>query len=130
MAQFNDINTRYGHSAGDSLLKQLGQQLTQHLAPADVLARLEKDQFALLSPGKNANEALVVAYRLIDQLKVFQFSWQQQQLAVSISIGIRMIDNSRQDSDSFLLQAAAAATTARDKGQNRIHLYTDPVPSH
>ncbi len=130
VAQFNDINTRYGHSAGDSLLKQLGQQLTQHLAPADVLARLEKDQFALLSPGKNANEALVVAYRLIDQLKVFQFSWQQQQLAVSISIGIRMIDNSRQDSDSFLLQAAAAATTARDKGQNRIHLYTDPVPSH
>ncbi|WP_052749092.1 sensor domain-containing diguanylate cyclase [Arsukibacterium ikkense] len=127
VAQFNDINTRFGHNAGDSLLKQLGQQLAKHLAPADMLARLEKDQFALLSPGKNANEALVVAYRLVDQIKAFEFSWQQQPFTVSISIGIRVIDNSRLDSDSFLLQAATAAATARDKGQNRIHLYTEPL---
>lgn len=127
VAQFNEINNRFGHSAGDSLLKQLGQQLANNLAPADILARLEKDQFALLSPGKNANEALVVAYRLIDQVKAFQFSWQQQQFSISINIGIRVIDNSRQDSDSFLVQAAAAAAAARDKGQNRIHLYTEPM---
>lgn len=127
VAQFNDINNRLGHNAGDSLLKQLGQQLARNLAPADMLARLEKDQFALLSPGKNANEALVVAYRLVDQVKAFNFSWQQQQFTISINIGIRVIDNSRQDSDSFLLQAAAAAASAREKGQNRIHLYTEPM---
>lgn len=127
VAQFNDINSRFGHNAGDSLLKQLGQQLAQNLAPADMLARLEKDQFALLSPGKNANEALVIAYRLIDQVKAFNFSWQQQPFTVSINIGIRLIDNSRQDSDSFLMQAATAAAAAREKGQNRIHLYTEPM---
>lgn len=127
VAQFNDINNRFGHNAGDSLLKQLGQQLAKNLAPADMLARLEKDQFALLSPGKNANEALVVAYRLVDQVKAFNFSWQQQQFTISITIGIRVIDNSRQDSDSFLIQAGAAAVTARGKGQNRIHLFTDPL---
>lgn len=127
MAQFADINSQFGHNAGDHLLKQLGQQLAQNLAPADMLARLEQDQFALLSPGKNANEALVVAYRLVDQVKAFSFSWQQQQFAISVNIGIRLIDNSRQDSDSFLIQAAAAASTARDKGQNRIHLYTEPT---
>ncbi|MBV2129147.1 diguanylate cyclase domain-containing protein [Arsukibacterium indicum] len=127
IAQFNDINNRLGHSAGDSLLKQLGQQLAQNLAPADMLARLEKDQFALLSPGKNANEALVIAYRLVDQVKQFKFNWQQQQLTISINIGIRVIDNSRQDSNSFLIQAAAAAASAREKGQNRIHLYTEPM---
>ena len=127
VAEFNDINSRFGHTAGDDLLKQLGQQLAQNLAPADILARLEKDQFALLSPGKNANEALVVAYRLIDLVKVFNFSWQQQQFTISINIGIRVIDSSRQDSDSFLIQAAAAAISAREKGQNRIHLYTEPM---
>jgi len=127
VAQFNDINNRLGHSAGDSLLKQLGQQLAQNLAPADMLARLEKDQFALLSPGKNANEALVIAYRLIDQVKGFDFNWQQQHFSISINIGIRVIDNSRQDSASFLMQAAAAAASAREKGQNRIHLYTEPT---
>lgn len=127
VAQFNDINTRLGHSAGDSLLKQLGQHLAQNLAPADMLARLEKDQFGLLSPGKNANEALVIAYRLIDQVKGFDFNWQQQHYSISINIGIRVIDNSRQDSASFLMQAAAAAASAREKGQNRIHLYTEPM---
>jgi diguanylate cyclase (GGDEF)-like protein/PAS domain S-box-containing protein len=127
IARFNDITNRFGHNAGDQLLQQLGKQLAGNLAPADILARLEKDQFALLAPGKNANEALVVAYRLVEQIKAFEFSWQQQRFSFSSSIGIRLIDNSRLDSDNFLIQAAAAAAIASEKGQNRIHLYTEPM---
>jgi diguanylate cyclase (GGDEF)-like protein len=45
----NDINQVHGHAAGNAALKRIGEVLTQHAEPADVIARIGGDEFALLT---------------------------------------------------------------------------------
>ncbi len=45
----NDVNQVHGHAAGNAALKRIGEVLTQHADPADVVARIGGDEFALLT---------------------------------------------------------------------------------
>ena len=48
---FKSINDRFGHQAGDALLKAFGHRLEFCLRPEDVLGRLGGDEFAIVLPG-------------------------------------------------------------------------------
>jgi diguanylate cyclase (GGDEF)-like protein/PAS domain S-box-containing protein len=61
---FKDVNDRYGHSAGDEVLRQLAQRMTALLRPEDTAARLGGDEFAILCVDAEPRHADVVAERL------------------------------------------------------------------
>jgi diguanylate cyclase (GGDEF)-like protein len=61
---FKDYNDTFGHSAGDILLRQLGEDLAAAVAPRGVAFRLGGDEFAILVPnGGDRAEAIVAAAR-------------------------------------------------------------------
>ena len=64
--QFKSINDRFGHQAGDALLKAFGHRLEFCLRPEDVLARLGGDEFAIVLPGISIDDAKHVAGRLVE----------------------------------------------------------------
>src|SRR5262249_2791549 len=62
---FKKLNDRFGHLAGDELLKSIGQRLVACLRPDDTVARLGGDEFIiLLDDIPNRKEALDVAKRI------------------------------------------------------------------
>lgn len=65
---FNDfkvINDRFGHAAGDDLLRQAAQRLSAHLRPEDSVVRLGGDEFALYLPNvESAEQAIGVKKRI------------------------------------------------------------------
>ena len=87
---FKSINDRFGHLAGDALLKAFWHRLEFCLRPEDVLGRLGGDEFAIVLPGVSVADAKHVAARL---LKTAQEAYiiQGEEIKCSASVGIALM---------------------------------------
>ncbi len=89
---FKTINDRFGHQAGDALLKAFGHRLEFCLRPEDILARLGGDEFAIVLPGVSVDDAKHVARRLVDT--AFEaYIIQGQEIECTASVGIALMPN-------------------------------------
>lgn len=61
---FKSVNDRFGHGAGDGVLRELGDRLCTLLGDADMAARLGGDEFVVLRPDGVPDETVVVADRI------------------------------------------------------------------
>lgn len=87
---FKSINDRFGHQAGDALLKAFGHRLEFCLRPEDVLARLGGDEFAIVLPGVTLEDAKHVARRLVET--AFEaYIIQGQEIECAASVGIALM---------------------------------------
>jgi len=94
--QFKSINDRFGHQAGDALLKAFGHRLEFCLRPEDVLARLGGDEFAIVLPGISIADAKHVARRLVDT--AFEaYIIQGQEIECTASVGIALMPEHGED---------------------------------
>jgi len=88
--QFKQINDRFGHHAGDALLKAFGHRLEYCLRPEDVLGRLGGDEFAIVLPGVSLEDAKHVAERLV-MTAAEGYIIQGQEIRCSASVGIALL---------------------------------------
>lgn len=94
--QFKAINDRFGHQAGDALLKAFGHRLEFCLRPEDILARLGGDEFAIVLPGISIEDAKHVARRLVET--AFEaYIIQGQEIECAASVGIALMPQHGED---------------------------------
>jgi diguanylate cyclase (GGDEF)-like protein/PAS domain S-box-containing protein len=122
--QFKVVNDTCGHLAGDELLRQLTALLQNPLRQNDALARLGGDEFGLLLENCSTNQALRIAESLRQIVSDFHFVWLDKSFPLSVSIGLITFDNNGVTLSDILRMADAACYVAKDKGRNRIHIYT------
>lgn len=122
--QFKVVNDTCGHLAGDELLRQLGDLLKQQVRKTDVLARLGGDEFGILMSHCNVEQALITGEKLRDSICNFQFAWEDRSFRVSVSIGIAPINHTSGNAVDILKESDAACYAAKEKGRNRIHVFS------
>ena len=88
--QFKSINDRFGHQAGDALLKAFGHRLEFCLRPEDILGRLGGDEFAIVLPGVNVEDVKHIAERLV-QTASEAYIIQGREIMCTASVGIALL---------------------------------------
>jgi len=121
--QFKIVNDTCGHIAGDELLKQISDLLTQQARHKDVLARLGGDEFAILLIDCAISDGFKVAEGIRKAIQDFRFCWRDKTFCMSISIGMVEINTECENPNYVLGKADTACYVAKDAGRNKIHLY-------
>lgn len=85
---FKDCNNRFGHPAGDRLLQEAAALLQRSTREQEPLTRYGGDEFVLLLPGSNFQEARETAARLRRKLEHNSFTVKGEQLTLKVSSGV------------------------------------------
>ena len=84
---FKSVNDRFGHLAGDEVLRAVARALVGCTRQSDYLARLGGDEFAVLMTDTQPQRALRLANKLSDRLNGLVVTWQNVEIPVSASLG-------------------------------------------
>ncbi len=123
--QFKVVNDTFGHTAGDTLLRQLTEQIQANIRATDLLSRLGGDEFAILLERCDEQRALEVAEAIRGSIEGYRFVWQDSFTSVRCSIGVVLVNSENADVASIMSSADVACYSAKDMGRNQVHLYRD-----
>jgi diguanylate cyclase (GGDEF)-like protein/PAS domain S-box-containing protein len=122
---FKQINDRYGHPAGDCVLRQLGMALSTTFRQVDVVARVGGEEFAVLLPSSSLEGAAVVAERLRQLVASQPAICDGVPVAYTVSAGIAAIDAGETlDLDTLIKRADLALYAAKAAGRNRVECWS------
>lgn len=110
--QFHNINEKQGQFVGDGLLKQLAKRLTDGLRETDSLARLEKDNFALMLEFTDYDQISLLVDKIYQSL-IEPYEVYGRHLKIGVSIGVAIYPEHGQDINELALKADKALHLAQ-----------------
>jgi diguanylate cyclase (GGDEF)-like protein len=123
---FKKINDTYGHLAGDDVLRAFGNLFLdkQILRGNDIAGRFGGEEFIVILPETNAQNAMDPAQRLSDAFGKIEFTANNgARFNVTISVGISEYNPKDQSCEEIVARADKALYYAKDQGRNRIVVY-------
>ena len=124
---FKDFNDTYGHWEGDFVLKKIGEILLKHVRDIDMPFRYGGEEFTVILPETNHEDAIIVAERIrkaVAQNVFYPFTLDGQPDVVSKTVSIGITEFREQDDmKSFIKRADNALYQAKKQGRNMlVHL--------
>ncbi|HEN8711328.1 TPA: diguanylate cyclase [Pseudomonas putida] len=113
---FKRINDQYGHAVGDHVLRSLCQRIGQRLRRTDVFCRLGGEEFMVLCPGSNAEQARLLAMELWQGVRNLPVDGVGK---VTASFGVAGW-RPGEGADALLLRADAGVYAAKQAGRDRV----------
>lgn len=118
---FKLINDRYGHQAGDEVLRQVGLLLRRSLRVTDFVSRYGGEEFTVLLPRTDGAGAYRAAEKLRLKFKQQAFVIPAGVVAITVSVGIACCTKfDRLDSQQVILLADGALYRAKRSGRDRV----------
>ncbi len=118
---FKSVNDRFGHLAGDGVLRELGARTLRSTRSSDIVARYGGEEIAILLPQTDYDGAVRQALRLLSTISGAPYPGLPGDIKITVSLGLAMFDKSTAaDSEALLAKADAALYEAKARGKNRI----------
>jgi diguanylate cyclase (GGDEF)-like protein len=126
--RFKNVNDTQGHGAGDALLREVAERLSQCVrwreGSRDIVARIGGDEFViLLTAISEPHHAHRVAERMLEALRK-PFVINGHENFISASIGIARFPEDGTDAESLMRNADAAMYSVKAQGRNDLRVYT------
>lgn len=117
---FKTINDRHGHHVGDLVLQEFARILGDSVRGVDLVGRWGGEEFAILMPGTDLDEARLAAERMRQSLAEHVADCEGHECRVTASFGVAAFVSSAPTMDALLGRADAALYRAKDNGRNRV----------
>lgn len=124
---FRELNERYGDEAGDRVLAQVAAACARDRRSSDLVARLDGDEFALLLPETDIDQAGALAERLRRTIEQGPMPVGGASIPVTVSVGVAGATVGMASADVLIGGAEHALTRAKGEGRNRT-VRAEPPP--
>lgn len=118
---FKAVNDQYGHEVGDEVLTILANRFNATLRGADHVARWGGEEFLMLIPSTNQDNALIVAEKIRRAVAELPFATSAGELEITLSLGVAL-HRRRESIDEGINRADRALYQAKHEGRNRVAL--------
>jgi diguanylate cyclase (GGDEF)-like protein len=124
---FKGINDRWGHAAGDEVLRFFGSLLLKRLRASDQVGRIGGEEFLLVLPETSGREAVIVAEALRKNLEtaLIAIETAPEPIAAACCFGVAQLAERDANGGSLLARADVALYRAKAEGRNRVEF--DPL---
>ncbi len=117
---FKQYNDKYGHIAGDIVLKGISRILIECLQAGDFVARYGGEEFAIFLPKQDKQTAFEVAEKIRKAVKEREFILRRQKSRVSISIGVATFSEDGVIAEALIKEADLALYKAKQEGRDKV----------
>ena len=116
---FKKINDTYGHTVGDEVLRRLADELRQHIRHPDTIGRYGGEEFLVILPHSPLAAATEQAERLCKHVRSLGIKAGEQNISLTISIGVAQYKIHKEGWQSFLSRADKALYQAKNNGRDQ-----------
>lgn len=120
---FKKINDKFGHAGGDFALQHVTKILMTKLRRSDISSRFGGEEFALLLPNTNLDEASITAEKLRALIEATPITYASEEIYITASFGIADVGETI---DEVLNNADQAMYVAKKDGRNLVRVYSPP----
>jgi len=116
---FKQFNDRYGHDAGDRILREIGKLIVASLRGDDIACRYGGEEFLLILPDADAESLAASANRLREKIRAHTVVYQSSPLQITVSMGAALFQEAS-EIDQVILMADKALYQAKETGRDSI----------
>lgn len=116
---FKHINDTFGHDVGDTVLKQTSKIIKNSLRGSDIAARYGGEEFCIMLPNTSLQGAGLLAERIRENVKAYEFKTKQSSFNVTVSLGVTLIDING-NPDEVLSKADEALYCSKNNGRDQV----------
>jgi diguanylate cyclase (GGDEF)-like protein len=117
---FKKINDVHGHLAGDYVLKELARVVQGRIRRDEVFARYGGEEFAIILPETDLAGSTALADSIREKVQENVFVFQNDQIFVTISVGVATLEESDKTSTDLIRRADERLFEAKRAGRNRV----------
>lgn len=118
---FKQINDKFGHEAGDCVLSRFSDLVKGLLRAGDSIGRLGGDEFGILLPETDKDEALDVAVRILNAVSGTKVEINPEtRIHFTVSIGTATSKNTDKNSETIVSRADSSLYEAKKSGRNQV----------
>jgi diguanylate cyclase (GGDEF)-like protein len=117
---FKSVNDRFGHDAGDAVIRHVADVCRNEVSRSDILARIGGEEFALLLPATTAEQAVARADAMRQRLEATPFEVDGAKVRVTVSIGVAEAAPPTDSIGDLMKRADQALYQAKRDGRNRV----------
>jgi diguanylate cyclase (GGDEF)-like protein/PAS domain S-box-containing protein len=118
--KFKHINDKFGHAAGDAFLKGFADNVQTHLRNYDTFARVGGEEFAILLPNTDKDNASIIAERIRASIEALIIPFENESLKITVSVGVVESSNEIKSIDQIMNNADKRLYQAKCNGRNQI----------
>lgn len=123
---FKMVNDTYGHIVGDEVLRGIGLLFTDEgiFRKEDVCGRFGGEEFVVILPATNAQNAMIPAEKLREAIRTTKFKPQEgETFVVTVSIGVAELEETEESIDDLINKADIALYEAKQTGKDKTVVY-------